>query len=1005
MKRILIVEDEAVTAKDIESTLSLLGYEVAGLADNGEEAVAKALELNPDLVLMDIKLRGRMTGIDAAARILEKNPVPVVYLTAFADPETLRSAKLTYPFGYLVKPFEDSQLRAVIETTLARAEMSGALKKSRELLFSAMKSIVDGVIATSDDGRVTFMNSAAEAMTGWTEKEALGLPVDTVFNLTDEISGGKITGLLERAMGKGFAGAVSSHAVLNPRFGAGMPIEDSTALIRGKDGQPAGLILVFKDVTEKRKVQRSRQKYVDLYENASDLFFTCDPDGSITSVNAAAVSAFGYSGKAELYAAGLKSVFSADGYETLMRAQARFRANPSDQEAMETMRLEGRRKGGGSFPIELRLTPMTRDGALVGAHGVGRDVTEKERAEKRLKESEERYRSLYDKTPIMLCRMDTEERLLDMNEFWLLSMGYPKDGAQGRSLSEFIPGASPGVIRGLAAPGKDIAGVPVTLRKSDGGALECYLYCTPELDEAGRTVGWMAAFADITERRAAERALSTSEMLLDNIINSLEETVLVISPDLKMLSVNRAGEAMFGRPASALAGRPVESLHGQVTGGIYRAYVEESFGKLQPVSFEFPMKRTDGTEFPTEQTLSPLRSETGRVTAVVATVRDVTARKRAEEELRQKEDQLRHTQKMELVGQLISGVAHELNNPLASIVGYSQLIMKKRGIEKETKEDLKLMAQSATQCRRIVENLLRFVRKDEGEGAMASPAAMAGRVLELMKYRMKKTGITKVEIDIPKKLRVYCREQQMEQVLGNLVANAVDAMAVTPPEQRRLSLSCVRDGRVVRFRVENTGPEIPPGIIEKIFDPFFTTKKAREGTGLGLSLCRQIVGDHAGRIWAETPPVGGAAFVIELPSAESRPAGPKTSRRRAKPVSGLDILVVDDENNLASILHRTLTGKRNRVVTVSSLAAAKAAAASRRFDLIISDIVLGDGSGLDLRAHLGPSAPQFLFMTGNVMDAGLMRHFEENGLSYLKKPFDLEDLFFEVSRLLERRPV
>jgi len=1006
MKKILIVEDEAVTARDIAGTLGQSGYEVAGIVDTGEEAVEKALSLSPDLILMDIKLRGRLSGIEAAGLIMKENTVPVVYLTAFADPETLRNAKLTYPFGYLVKPFEDSQLLAVIETAMARGEMSRALKKSRELLFSTLKSIVDGVIAADDSGRITFMNSTAEILTGWLESDALGLDLETVFRLNDEITGEDIKGILGKAMGKDFGGAVSSHAQLIPRSGPGLPIEDSTALIRDGSGRVSGLILVFRDVTEKRKAQRSKQKYVDLYENASDLFFTCDGEGVVTSVNSAAVSAFGYSGKAELYAAGLQRMFSADSYEALMRAQARFRASLSDAEAMEAMELEGRRKSGESFPVEFKLTPLTRDGALAGVHGVGRDITEKARFARRLRKSEERYRSLYDKTPMMLCLADVGERVLDVNEYWLSSSGYSKKEVLGRRLSEFIPGAVGDFVAARAGKNLTISGLPLQMKCKGGKILDCLLYCTPERNEKDEMVGWVAAFADITERRNAERALTTSEMLLDNIINSLEETVMVVGPEQKLLSVNRAGEKMFGAQAQALAGKSLEDLHcSRAEFKEYSLLLNEAFEKAVPLSFEFRMRRGGGDTFPTDQTLSPLRSESGRITAVVATIRDITARKRTEEVLKQKEAQLRHTQKMELVGQLISGVTHELNNPLASIVGYSQMLVKRRGMSKDTREDLKLMSQSATQCRRIVENLLRFVRKEEGEMAKASPALMVARVLELMKYRMKKTMISELSVEIPKLLRVYCVAQQMEQVLGNLISNSIDALGGAACEKRRLAISCSKQGAAIVFRVENNGPEIPPGQLEQIFDPFFTTKKANEGTGLGLSLCRQIVSAHGGRIWAETPAGGGAAFVVELPVLAGRPAGRKAAVKKSGAVSGLDILVVDDEERLSAMLDRALTSRRNRVFRASSVAAARELAASRKFDIVISDVVMGDGTGLELFASYGPARPPFLFMTGNVMDAALLKHFEENKLTYLKKPFDLRDLFAEMAGIMRRAAV
>jgi len=273
-------------------------------------------------------------------------------------------------------------------------------------------------------------------------------------------------------------------------------------------------------------------------------------------------------------------------------------------------------------------------------------------------------------------------------------------------------------------------------------------------------------------------------------------------------------------------------------------------------------------------------------------------------------------------------------------------------------------------------------------------------VLELLRYRIKKTKVAEVSVDISRSLRVACRAQQIEQVIGNLVANAVDSMAGPETARKRLAISGKKEGGLFRLRVENTGPEIAPELHEKIFEPFFTTKKASEGTGLGLSLCRQIVDAHGGRIWAETPPAGGAAFVAELPCGKNPAAGRKTSKKKNKVVSCSEILVVDDDDRVASMLARALSGRGNEVCRASSLSEGKELLRTKKFDVVISDIVLGDGTGLELFESCGPSGPPFLFMTGNVMDGPLMKHFEDKKLAYLKKPFDLEDLFSELAAIL-----
>ncbi len=184
--RILVVEDELIIAKGIQKRLQALGYCVAGSASSGEEAVEKALRLLPDLVLMDINLQGAMDGVTAAELIRTKADMPVIFLTAYADADTLERAKVTEPFGYIVKPFQDITLQSSIEMALYKHRMETRLRSSQQWLSTILRSIADGVIATDGEGVVTFMNPVAEEMTGWDLASALSRPLDEVFRVRCE---------------------------------------------------------------------------------------------------------------------------------------------------------------------------------------------------------------------------------------------------------------------------------------------------------------------------------------------------------------------------------------------------------------------------------------------------------------------------------------------------------------------------------------------------------------------------------------------------------------------------------------------------------------------------------------------------------------------------------------------------------------------------------------------------------------------------------------------------
>src|SRR5574341_1670289 len=190
--QILVVEDEAIVAEAIRRKLQKLGYSVPSTASRGEEAIKKVEENNPDIVLMDIVLQGEMDGIEAAEQIRARFNIPIVYLTAYSDIKTLERAKVTEPFGYIIKPFKERELNINIEIALYKHRMERKLKESKEWFTTTLKSISDAVIATDSSGCVKFMNPVAQSMTGWALEEAYGKPLKDIFNIMTEKTRRKI---------------------------------------------------------------------------------------------------------------------------------------------------------------------------------------------------------------------------------------------------------------------------------------------------------------------------------------------------------------------------------------------------------------------------------------------------------------------------------------------------------------------------------------------------------------------------------------------------------------------------------------------------------------------------------------------------------------------------------------------------------------------------------------------------------------------------------------------
>ncbi len=254
--RILIVEDESIVAEDISDSLRRLGYGKATIVDTGSKAVEISAEIHPSLILMDIKLKGAMDGIDAAREILKRRRVPVVYLSATGDPKNIERARLTEPFGYLLKPYNERELRTTIEMALFKHKMELRLRESERWHASTLRDIGDAVITTDARGRVSFLNSAAETLTGFTSAEALGKAFDEVLQLTDEKTGTRetpVTAVLKR----GQAVHLTRTMMRRKKDGAVIAIDDSAAPIRDEAGNITGVVFVVRDITGREQIDEN----------------------------------------------------------------------------------------------------------------------------------------------------------------------------------------------------------------------------------------------------------------------------------------------------------------------------------------------------------------------------------------------------------------------------------------------------------------------------------------------------------------------------------------------------------------------------------------------------------------------------------------------------------------------------------------------------------------------------------------------------------------------------
>ena len=422
------------------------------------------------------------------------------------------------------------------------------------------------------------------------------------------------------------------------------------------------------------------------------------------------------------------------------------------------------------------------------------------------------------------------------------------------------------------------------------------------------------------------------------------------------------------------------------------------------------LRRADGNPVWVEVTAHAAAVDAGGAIRVEALVRDVSERKKLDDEARDLYHQLLQAEKMAALGQTISGVAHELNNPLATILNWAERLSQRSMLDESLRRGLETILSESERAARIVRNLLTFARKRQTTRAMVDVNQMVRETLALRAYEQRVNNIAVIEALAAGLPQVFADGHQIQQVVLNLVINAEQAM-LSANGRGALVVRTWHDPRqeAITLEINDDGPGIADDLQPKIFDPFFTTKEVGQGTGLGLTVAYAIVQEHGGRIRLESRPNRGASFYVELPVSGVRPVLPATPRVRlepkpARPAAG-SILVVEDESALAAAVTDAL---RDAGYTVDYAADGEQALHRVRehaFDAVVCDLKMPRVDGKAFYRELATVAPalrkRVIFVTGDVAGTQAEEFLEESGCRWLAKPFRLADLLRTVKETLE----
>ncbi len=482
-----------------------------------------------------------------------------------------------------------------------------------------------------------------------------------------------------------------------------------------------------------------------------------------------------------------------------------------------------------------------------------------------------------------------------------------------------------------------------------------------------------------------------SELRYRELFDNANDMIFTLDTQLRITTINRQGMKLLGYTHAQLMGRSLLTLCVPDEQEAIEHQLQRQLAKAAGDGVPFPLmlSRSSGEDMHAEVS-AQLMQRNDQTVGLHCIARDVTERRRLELQLLQAE-------KLSAIGQLVAGVAHELNNPMTSIKGFTELLLRRKDLDEEARSDLNYINNQAERAARIVTNLLTFAREHQPQRVLVDVNRVVEDTLSLHTYHLRVDNI-KVQRQLDPALPPALADPyQLQQVFLNLIGNAHQAMADNGGGNLTVRSEQVDDE--IQIHIGDTGPGIPQHLLGRIFDPFFTTKPVGKGTGLGLSICYNILQDHGGTIWVESAAGEGSTFHLVMPVA-SGDASLLTSDdgdgQDIPATQSYRILVVDDEDGVAEVIQRLLTDLGHRITVVASGEAALSAVAEQPFDLILSDVKMPGMNGFQLYRALQSRFPEltrrFIFITGDTMSPATQTAMRQIGNPVIAKPFSSKKL-------------
>jgi PAS domain S-box-containing protein len=610
------------------------------------------------------------------------------------------------------------------------------------------------------------------------------------------------------------------------------------------------------DITERKQAEEalreSEARYRAVIEGAHDMIQSVGLDGGIIFVNKAWRDTLGYT-EAELSGLNLFDIIHSDSQAHCREMMAEV-AKGKPARNIEATFLT---KDGRMILVEGSAAPRYISNKVVASQGIFRDVTERKRAEAALADEATRHRILIDESSDGIVILDEDGKVYEANRRFAEMLGYTPEEARELSVwdweFQFPREQVAEMIRTVDETGDHFE---TRHRRKDGSTFDVEISTNGAVYAGQKLI--FCVCRDITARKQAEAALRESEEKYKNLVGATSDIIWETDAEARFTFISPKVKDILGYRVDEVVGK--KRTLDLVPKGQFRKWLKrfkELNAKKEPFfGLEIPHLHKNGRQVIFETSGIPLFDGEGKLKGYVGINRDITER-------RQMQEQLVITDRLASVGELAAGIAHELNNPLTGVIGFSQLLMDKE-MPEDIKQDIKVVYGEARRASQVVKNLLTFARKHAAAKEKVNINDIIKKVLELRAYEQNLENI-KVDARLAPGLPdIMVDYFQLQQVFLNIIINAEYFMKEAH-HKGELTITTERVDNKVRVSFADDGPGIAKENLGHLFDPFFTTKEVGKGTGLGLSICHGIVAEHGGRIYVESEPGKGATFIVELP--------------------------------------------------------------------------------------------------------------------------------------------